>query len=318
MSGAGAIPLSDSQLALSALLILVNVGLSAILRLGLGRPLLIAASRMVVQLLLVGMVLDWLFQQENPMMVLLLALVMAAIAGQAAVARTRRRFAGIYINSLISVMASSALVTGLALAGILRPEPWYEPRYLIPLLGMVLGNTINGISLGLDRLMEALSSGQAMVEARICLGADRWSACRDIISDSVRVGMIPTINSMMVMGLVSLPGMMTGQILAGIAPAMAVRYQIMILFVIAAGTALGVGSVVLMGYFCLTTGEHQLPSQKNSAYSILTKGKKGTHGLGTRFTEGASARTYPPSPPPPFFFFSIVLLRASLLFISSF
>jgi putative ABC transport system permease protein len=258
MSGAGAIPLSDSQLALSALLILVNVGLSAILRLGLGRPLLIAASRMVVQLLLVGMVLDWLFQQENPMMVLLLALVMAAIAGQAAVARTRRRFAGIYINSLISVMASSALVTGLALAGILRPEPWYEPRYLIPLLGMVLGNTINGISLGLDRLMEALSSGQAMVEARICLGADRWSACRDIISDSVRVGMIPTINSMMVMGLVSLPGMMTGQILAGIAPAMAVRYQIMILFVIAAGTALGVGSVVLMGYFCLTTGEHQL------------------------------------------------------------
>ena len=208
---------------------------------------------MVVQLLLVGTVLEWLFRQDNPSTVLLLALGMASIAGHAAVPRTRRRFAGIYMNSLISVMASSALVTGLAMAGIIRPHPWYEPRYLIPLLGMVLGNTLNGISLGLDRLMEALDRGRDEVEARICLGADRWSACRDMVSDSIRVGMIPTINSMMVMGLVSLPGMMTGQILEGSSPASAVRYQIMILFVIAAGTALGVCSVVLLGFLSLTT-----------------------------------------------------------------
>jgi putative ABC transport system permease protein len=254
----GAVAISDAHLALSALLILVNVGLSAWLRLGLGRSLLIGSARMVVQLLLVGSVLQWLFRQEQPGLIALLGLVMAAIAGVSAVQRTRRRFAGIYLNSLLSVMASSALVTGLALAGIIRPQPWYIPQYLIPLLGMVLGNTLNGISLGLDRLMEGLIGRREQVEGRLALGATRWEACEELVREAIRVAMIPTINSMMVMGLVSLPGMMTGQIMQGAAPAAAVRYQIVILFMIAAGTALGVSGVVLLAYRSLTSREHQL------------------------------------------------------------
>jgi putative ABC transport system permease protein len=254
----GALPISNGHLALSALLIVVNVVLSWLLRLELGRPLLLAATRMVVQLLLIGAVLDWLFRQEDPLAIALLALAMAGIAGAAAVNRTRQRFAGIYANSLLSVLASSALVTGVALTGIIRPEPWYAARYVIPLLGMVLGNTLNGISLSLDRLMEGFRSGREEVETRLCLGASRWEACREVVREAVRIGMIPTINSMMVMGLVSLPGMMTGQILQGAAPAAAVRYQIVILFMIAAGTALGVVGVVLLGYLRLTSREHQL------------------------------------------------------------
>lgn len=258
MSTTGALPISDGRLALSALLILVNVVLSGLLRLGLGRSLLIASGRMVVQLLLVGTVLEWLFRQHNPATVLLLGLVMASIAGVSAVQRTRARFAGIYANSLLSVLASSALITGLAVSGIIRPQPWFTPQYLIPLLGMVLGNTLNGISLGLDRLMEGLTSRREQVEARLSLGATRWEACLEVVRDAIRVGMIPTINSMMVMGLVSLPGMMTGQILQGATPAGAVRYQIVILFMIAAATALGVVGVVLLGYLRLTSREHQL------------------------------------------------------------
>jgi len=255
---AGALPISNGHLALSALLIVVNVVLSGLLRLELGRPLLLAATRMVVQLLLIGAVLEWLFRQEDPLAIALLALAMAGIAGVAAVNRTRRRFAGIYANSLLSVLASSALVTGVALTGIIRPDPWYAARYVIPLLGMVLGNTLNGISLGLDRLMEGLRSSREEVETRLCLGASRWEACREVVRDAVRIGMVPTINSMMVMGLVSLPGMMTGQILQGAAPSAAVRYQIVVLFMIAAGTALGVVGVVLLGYLRLTSREHQL------------------------------------------------------------
>lgn len=258
MSGAGALPISNGALALSALLILVNVVLSALLKLGLGRSLLVAASRMVVQLLLVGTVLEWLFRQNDPVTIVLLGMAMAAIAGVAAVNRTRARFAGIYLNSLLSVMASSALVTGLAVEGILRPEPWFAPQYLIPLLGMVLGNTLNGISLGLDRLMEGLSSRREQVECLLGLGASRWEAAQAVVRDAIRVGMIPTINSMLVMGLVSLPGMMTGQILQGAAPSAAVRYQIVILFMIAAATALGVSGVVLLGYRSLTSADHQL------------------------------------------------------------
>ena len=171
MSGTGALPISDGSLALSALLIGLNLALSSLLRLGLGRPLLLASTRMVVQLLLVGGVLEWLFRQQNPLPILGLGLVMACIAAVSAVQRTRRRFAGIYWNSLVSVLAASSLVTGLALVGIIRPQPWFAPQYLIPLLGMVLGNTLNGISLGLDRLMESLVSQRDQVELRLGLVA---------------------------------------------------------------------------------------------------------------------------------------------------
>ena len=257
-SSAGALTISDGRLALSALLILVNVGLSAALRLGLSRSLLVASVRMVVQLLLVGFVLEWLFHQDQAPLIVLVGAAMALIAGVSAVQRTRQRFAGIYLNSLLSVMASSALVTGLAVTGLIQPQHWYKPQYLIPLLGMVLGNTLNGLSLGLDRFMEGLRSGRDQVETDLALGATRWEACRAVVRDAIRVAMIPTINSMMVMGLVSLPGMMTGQILQGAAPAAAVRYQIVILFMIASATALGVFAVVGLAYGRLTSADHQL------------------------------------------------------------
>jgi putative ABC transport system permease protein len=258
MESAAALPISDGQLALSAGLILVNVVISTCLRLGLARSLLIAAGRMVIQLLLVGMALEWVFRQRNPWLVILMGLAMAVMASRAAVARTRGTFPGIYLNSFVSVLVSAALVTSVAIRGLIQPDPWFNPQYVIPLLGMVLGNILNGLSLGLDRFTESLRSGRREVEMRLCLGADRWHACRDVIREAIRVGMTPVINSMMVMGLVSLPGMMTGQILQGSPPANAVRYQIMIIFVIAAGTALGVCCVVLLGYLSLTTGDDQL------------------------------------------------------------
>src|SRR3569623_2692060 len=124
------------------------------------------------------------------------------------------------------------MMEGMALLGLLRVEPWYSPQYAIPLLGMILGNTLNGISLGLDRLGGELSGRRAPVEALLALGATRWEAARGPIRQAVRTGLIPTINAMMVVGIVSLPGMMTGQILAGADPVEAVKYQIVMMFLI--------------------------------------------------------------------------------------
>ena len=242
----GYITIGYGQLALSALLILVNVGLSIGLKLGLERSLAIASLRMVVQLLLIGFVLEWLFTQENPFLILAISLVMASIAGIAAVNRTSRRFPGIYLNSLLSVLVASSLVTGLSVRGIIQVQPWFDPQYLIPLLGMVLGNTLTGISLGLDRFMEGVTTQRDQIETLLTLGATRWEAAHKQVQEAIRTGMIPTINSMMVMGLVSLPGMMTGQILAGANPIDAVRYQIVIIFMIASGAALGTFGVVLL------------------------------------------------------------------------
>lgn len=250
--------LTYGQLALSVLLILVNLGISFALRLGLANSLALATLRVVVQLLLIGFVLEWLFTQDNPWLILAISLVMTSVAGIAAVNRTRRRFAGIYWNSWLSVVAAAAIVTGISVRGIIQVEPWYAPQYLIPLLGMVLGNTLTGISLGLDRFTDRLASQRQQIETLLTLGATRWEAAHEQVRDALRVGMIPTINSMMVMGLVSLPGMMTGQILAGASPLDAVRYQIVIVFAIASGAALGTLGVVLLAFRTLFSANHQL------------------------------------------------------------
>lgn len=252
------VEIGAGQLALSALLLLVNVGLSYALKLQLGVRLVIAATRMVVQLLIIGQVLGWIFSLDNPFIVVALAMVMAALAGVAAVGRTSRRFVGIYRDSLVSVMGASFLVTGIAMSGILDVSPWYEPRYLVPLLGMVLGNALNGITLATDRFMEGLATRRASIEALLSLGATRWEAALDEIQGALRVGLIPTLNSMAVMGLVSLPGMMTGQILAGTAPSEAVRYQIVIMFMIASTTALGVVAMVFLSFRTLFDRGHRL------------------------------------------------------------
>jgi len=226
------------------------------------RRLLVAATRTVLQLALIGLVLDWVFAIRSPWVVVPLMALMALVAGVAAVRRTDRRYRGIWLNSLVSIFASSWIVTGVALLAIVRVRPWYDPQYAIPLLGMVLGNTLNGISLGLDRLTEELSSRRDRVEALLALGATRWEAAREPVRRSVRTGMIPIINSMMIVGIVSIPGMMTGQLLAGVDPLNAVEYQIVIMFLIASATALGTVGVVLLGYRRLFSPDHQFLYQQ--------------------------------------------------------
>lgn len=246
------------ELALGGVLLLINLALSVALRLGLTRDLVVASVRMIVQLLLVGLVLDWVFASRNPWIILGIALLMAGLAGVAAVNRTARRFPGIYWDSLVMILAASFLVTGFALVGVLRVEPWFDPQYLIPLLGMLLGNALTGISLGLDRFMEGCARDRGRVETLLALGASRWEAARHDIQEAMRVGMIPVVNSMMIMGVVSLPGMMTGQILAGADPGDAVRYQILIMFMIASCVALASLGVVLLAYRKLFDGRHRL------------------------------------------------------------
>lgn len=259
--------LTAFEVATAAGLILVNGLISLALKLGLERNLLIASVRTVVQLLLIGYLLGWIFSVNRIIAVAALMTLMSLIAGVAAVRRTPHRFPGIWLNSIVAVMTSSWLVTGVALAFIIRPEVWggHAAQYAIPLMGMILGNTLNGISLGLDRLGSGLADRRLQVEMLLTLGATRWEAARATVRQAVRTGMIPIINSMMVVGLVSLPGMMTGQLLVGADPMAAVEYQIVIMFLIAAGTALGTMGVVLLSYLRLFNTRHQFLSERIKA-----------------------------------------------------
>lgn len=237
--------LDAGALALASLLVLANAAASLALRLGLGRKLVTAAARAVLQLLLLGYVLVLVFESDSPWIVVGLMLAMAFVAGVEAVRRTTRRVPGIYRSSLGVVMVSSMAITFYALFVILRVEPWYAPQYAIPILGMVLGNTLNGISLGLETVMTGFDEKRSEIELLLAHGATRREASREVVRRAVRMGLIPTINMMVAAGTVSIPGMMTGQILAGEDPMNAARYQVFILFCIAGGVAIGTVGVVL-------------------------------------------------------------------------
>ena len=250
--------LTSEQLLFASVLMAVNIGLSIILRLEMAKKWIIASLRMTAQLLLVGFLLDWIFALNNPIWILIMVLFMTTISSITAVGNTNKRFTEIYVSSFVSILGGAFFVMFFALKGILKIDPWYSPQYLFPLLGMVLGNTINGISLGLDRFMDSLSVRRKEVEMMLSLGATSWEAANELVRDALRTSLIPTINSMLVMGIVSLPGMMTGQILAGISPGEAVRYQIIVVFIISAAAALSSTAVIVLAFRALFNSNHQL------------------------------------------------------------
>jgi len=243
------IRLGPWDLALAAGLVLLLALVSWRLRLGVEWRVLVAAARSLVQLALLGLVLNVLFELQSLPWIGALTLVMLTVAGWEVMARQQRRYRGPWGMGIgtLSMFLSSFSVTLLALLLVIRVEPWYQPQYLIPLLGMLLGNTMNGIAIALDNLTRQVWEGRGRIEARLLLGADWDTAIADIRRNALRSGLIPIINAMATAGIVSLPGMMTGQILAGSPPLEAAKYQLLVMFLICAGTGLGGVAAVWIG-----------------------------------------------------------------------
>ncbi len=237
------------KLGLAALLILALAATSHLSRLGITRSLLTAAVRTVIQLALIALVLEALFASSAFYWIALMALIMLLVAGREVVARQGRKLKGWWAFGIGTgaMFVSSFTVTVLALTVVIGPDPWYAPQYAIPLLGMMLGNNLTGVSLALDRLNESAWRQRLVIENRLMLGQTWQQALEDIRRDAMRSGMMPSINAMAAAGIVSLPGMMTGQILAGSSPAVAVKYQILVMLIITAGTGFGAVMAVSWG-----------------------------------------------------------------------
>ncbi|HHQ68914.1 MAG TPA: iron export ABC transporter permease subunit FetB [Halothiobacillaceae bacterium] len=241
--------LTPLDLALAASLVLLLGVVQVLIGLGLFRTLAFNSARMVVQLLLVGLILQAVFAAASLAWIALIALVMLSLAGYEVTARQKRPIRGWsgYSIGLMAMSGTALVITLVALTVIIQTDPWYEPQYAIPLLGMILGNTMTGIGLALNHLTQGAWNGRAVLEARLILGHDLSKATRELRSESMRAGMIPTLNMLAAAGVISLPGMMTGQILAGTPPVEAVKYQIMIMFLIAAATGFGSLLAVQLG-----------------------------------------------------------------------
>ena len=254
------IDLAYRDLAMAGALVLLLAAISLRMRLGISGKIIIAALRTAIQLYLVGLVLKVIFTTTSLLWIAAIGGVMLLVAAREVAGRQHRRFTGIwsYGVSGTSMTISAVTLAVFALHVVIRPAPWYTPQYAIPLLGMLLGNTMTGVAIGLDRLTSMCWQLQDTIENRLMLGQTWQMAVSDIRRESVRSGLIPIINAMSVAGLVSLPGMMTGQILAGNPPQVAVKYQILIMFLIAAGTGFGTLSAVWLGSRRLFDHRHRL------------------------------------------------------------
>jgi hypothetical protein len=169
---------------------------------------------MVVQLAAVGLVLKLVFAQSSPLWTLAIAVVMVAVAGWEVSQRQERRFAGrwwSYGLGNATLLLAGGLATLYAVVLVIGPEPWYAPRYVLPILGMVLGSTLTSVSLALQTLTEGAERERAAIEARLALGATRLEAFSDVLRRAMRTAVTPLVNQMSVAGIVTLPGMMTGR-----------------------------------------------------------------------------------------------------------
>lgn len=247
-------PLTPWDLCLAALLLLANGAISIAFRLGLERGMLISMLRMVAQLSVIGYLLKLVFGLPALWGTALFAVVMVAFAAFEVGARQTSRIAGFGTTGLgaATLLIVGTLVTALLAGVIIGAEPWYKASVFLPILGMILGNSLTGMSLTIETLTQAAVAGKAGIEARLSLGHSRFQAFEGPVKRALTTAMMPMLNAMAVAGVVSLPGMMTGQILSGVDPVEAAKYQIMILLAISGATAIAVLVAAVGGVLLLT------------------------------------------------------------------
>lgn len=227
------------QLGLALLFILLAGGASLWLKLDMGRELLVGTLRTFGQLYLMGIVLVYVFAWHEWWLVIGLFCGMIAFAARIVAKRAGKKGPPVFWPVLASMLLSYLVVTFLVTAVVVQVRPWWLPQYFLPLGGMVVGNSMNAMALSLERMFSDARAKKGQVEMLLSLGADPAEATQGIFRDAVRAGMIPSINSMMGVGLVFLPGMMTGQILGGADPITAIKYQIVVMLMLVGSTTIG-------------------------------------------------------------------------------
>ncbi|KAG7669322.1 hypothetical protein Ndes2437B_g05468 [Nannochloris sp. 'desiccata'] len=306
-SGPVEIPLP--QLFLSALPLVFLGALSASLRLGLHGKLGIAVVRCASQLSILGFILVPIFVSNTWWLTVIYTLFMLLVAAAEAVSRPAQAYDGMLFSVLAAMGIACSVSITFGLAAVVRVTPWYDAQYLIPMLGMMLGNSCSSVAVGLSAVLEELSSGKEKVEALLVLGATRVEATRDVVVRATRLSLTPLLNSMNVVGIVSIPGMMTGQILGGSDPSVAARYQTIIFFLVALSSSASAIATVYAAVLTVCDNKHRLRAEKLKPRTSRTSGavtwmveqvkqgyleaKSGVNSAGRKFKRAFQA---PPAP----------------------
>jgi putative ABC transport system permease protein len=249
--------LSTSSLFLALLLISISVLISRYGKLGLEKDLMVGTVRTFIQLLAVGYLLQYIFDLNRLPYIMLMVLMMVLVAAR----NSAKRGKGIpKIFGLVFLSICFSTVITLSSLLVLRIID-FSPRFIIPISGMIVGNSMSACSLSLNRLKGEMKSRRHEIEAALALGANSWQASYHGVRETIKAGMIPSIDSMKTVGIVSLPGMMTGQIIAGASPLAAVKYQIVVMYMIAAAVSLTTMAISFLTYRQFFTPNLQLKEE---------------------------------------------------------
>ncbi|MCM3241635.1 ABC transporter permease [Cytobacillus oceanisediminis] len=213
------------------------------------KKLTIAAFRMTLQLVIAGYVLTCLFEFSNPLLTLGVILIMEGFAIYTIYKQAGTRLSvNLKKTIAISMIAGTSFCLVFFNFVVIHFEPWYDPRYFIPIAGMIIGNSMTGITLSVKELLNSFTTQKDMIEGALMLGADPKAAVKPYVNHAFDSAVLPTINNMLGMGIIFLPGMMTGQILSGVSPLLAIEYQIVILLGILGSVGLSVILFILLAH----------------------------------------------------------------------
>lgn len=223
------------------------------------KEILIASTRMTIQLTLMGYVLMFVFDNASWWLTGSMLVIMLAFAIYNAMERVKSTLSSELQRIIAIAMVGGTLVTlAFFIMMVLQVEPWFNPQYVIPIAGMIVGNSMTGIALGANKLCSDMEEKRVIVENSLMLGATPAAATKEIVNAAFDSALLPTMNNMLTMGIVSLPGMMTGQILSGTFPLTAIKYQIGIMLAILGSTALTTIVFVMLGYKTFFTKDNCL------------------------------------------------------------
>ncbi len=219
----------------------IAIGLSAWEKLGLELNLALATGRTILQLVVLGYVFDFIFAFDNPWAVLVILAVILTISAVGVRNRITQKipqilplvWGSIFVSTTLTLIYINFLIIQRPDRLITEPHRWYEAQYVIPLAGIVLGNAMNAAAIAGERLVSTINASHLEIETHLSLGATPQQAVTQYRKDAIRAGIFPTINQMMIIGMVTLPAIITGQLLSGVNAREAASYQILIMFMIA-------------------------------------------------------------------------------------
>ncbi len=237
---AGVADIGYLELVLASLLMLVAAAVSWRLELGQEKRIAVATVRCFIQLLACGLLLSVLFEFQTWWLVLLVIAFMVVNATQIAASRVKSTKLRLWPALFVTLLTSSVVVSFIVVEGVIHAQPWYNARELVPIVGMITGNAMSASAVAIDRLFSSLDARSDEMFSLVALGATRREAALPSLREAIGAGMTPVLATMSAAGVVTIPGMMSGQILAGADPIAAAKYQIVVLLMLSAANTIAI------------------------------------------------------------------------------